>query len=618
MADIDPKVQRALNALRDPEFDPDDREGKRAKILNDPRVRAYAEQVRKETHGGADMDPEMLLGADYESRYNRKKQKDAEAKQSAIDSERKSVSAENPQYPMQKGYSEDVRDIAHRVSPVDAEGSPSFDLDLYDSKNIDRLKSAGDPQAADLASVRSTGNKVRAGLLGGAAGLALGPLAPATVLGSGMVGAGSGAVSGAAEGVGAGESAGDVAKRTGAGAVSGGLLGMLFGLPAAAVRHLRAHPDVGEDIVRAETQGYTTQTPLTGGGMRKPGVEQGYRPLRREASQVAPDVEKAVKAMDESIAAKNEAGRAAALGTEESAKKVSSRPVLDEYARLIKQGTFDDGTPIPESIAPRLREHVKSLARMRVVPIEQAEAEAARTGGVSMPLRRLSGADGPKALGAVEDVPEVPVTGGSRDITPKPRKGPSSLVPGEEVEVPVELGPGGRPVQRGGGARSANILGPNGRLAEVPASEPHQVGESPSFHVGSDGEAVPISPETSLSPRRPVPSGTGPRGYAKPASNPTGTRVEYTAPEHVPPEEAHRYAVVMEPRQVNARELESFRNTMDDVGGAEQRVASPFKALSAKAREVRSQSYPGVEKAMAAEEQRVGDIQRVKAATPSR
>lgn len=452
-------------------------------------------------------------------------------------------------------------------------------LELAGSKDLnDASAAAGDPAAAMTQGLRAVVAPVEgvaagtagAGLLGPGGGLA-------RALARGALGGGAG---GHAEATGQGASPTEALPSTALSAAAGiGVNAALHGagaLGARAQAALRANPDIGADVKIAEEGGYRT-APVAGLRPTTPtGLTPGKRGVEEQAAALAPEVMGRAGQVDDALVAAHEAADQAFYASETGKKTVTSAPIINAFKKVIDARTFEDKTAIPESMANRLRNDVRAFADVQLVPIEQAEEAARKAGGVAVAARSLTPVS--ESAGAASPEAALARAGGQ---AVGPARGPR-VVRGEYIPPGQRALPGRPELGPGEGAAPAGLLGgPERALVRARA----QQGVGPAAGL----------PEPAASNY--APPGGGPAGAPIQDVSPEASFPGYKGPLPQPPRgQEERYAYVLVPRNLNARELEAVRNTFDAAGSMANRSTeetAPLREIANAARGMRP-SFPGL------------------------
>jgi hypothetical protein len=424
-----------------------------------------------------------------------------------------------------------------------------------DPRYIQARADAGDEGAKIQASANRGEAAARGIVTSMATGNALGPARGLfSALGKGGLAAATGT---AAESAAEGDDVATTAKRAGSAASAGGILNMLFHVPGSLASRgqqaIRRNPDTGRDIRTAEEGGYKTSFTKGLKPKQPTGREPGRVGVEEEAADLAPKAMTRAEGMNDALKAAHDAADEAYFASEAGRKTVDSTPIIQAFKKLIDARAFNNGEPIPESAWARLVKDAEAFSKTIRVPIEHADEVAAKTGGVVF-RRQLGPTSGEPAA--------IPVTPGGRAVTPGNPPAPTG--------GPIPMGPAARPM-------------PGPDTAMVKATPPGQVGGT---------RPMPGKPPTPVTPD----------GYTPPGGAAAGDDA--------------KYATVLVPRQLDARELEAVRNTFDSVGNAANRTTedtAPMMEIANTARGMRK-GFPGLDEMRTSQSSEVSRIKNLRKA----
>lgn len=348
-----------------------------------------------------------------------------------------------------------------------------------------------------------------------------------------------------------------------------------------------------------------------------PGKDTGRSPgtmgTIEEAADLTPKMFEAAKNAEKAFAEGTSPERVAFYKRSEAKDpKVSAMPLVLEFKNQIEQRVFDDGSPVPRTIANDLRKDAHRFVKFRVVPVHEAAKVAKETGGVSVPYESIgpdnitgAGIERPRELGPTSKAPEETGIGAeefTRTATGVPRDRP-----GGHNEL---LAPGGGRYEPP--LRKSDLVDENSRPIEVPMRSEGpspQIGEQPDFIAGPEGVTQTAKGSGLARQREPVyGERTAPRNGSEAKAGPRGTsKDEPLGADYIPtvPKGTERqYAVVMIPRHLSARELEAVRNAYDSAGNAAKATTeetAPLLRISGAAKGMR-ESFPGLSETIAKEQ----------------
>jgi len=360
---------------------------------------------------------------------------------------------------------------------------------------------------------------------------------------------------------------------------------------------LRNDADIGPVLKQAEDAGYRTHV-IKGLVPDKPtGRRPGMYGVTDEARDLAKKMAPAVPEIDKNLTESQMKANLELYGSQAGQETQSSMPMVQKFHDMITERKFRDGEPIPETIIKRLQSDLESFVSFRRVPKEMSRQVVEETGGLSVPYRLLRGfqSKSPRQLSPVgpDDVQPAQATSGAR-------------TPQRQLAASDKRGPGGTDYVP---SRTSDLLDDMGKpiKTEMKVYNPEPMADEAGFVAGDKG-TVPA-------PGRALRGRDAPR-----TRKPTEARQEVRAEQIDEPDIAMAEAapddfdVVMIPRQLDARELETVRNVFDSAGGIEKAspdAAAALLAISGAGREMRK-NVPGLVELKAKQSAEIVDLKNLK------